>query len=254
MVRTTALRFLLTWAALFGCLTATGCNSMVGVPFNLFPEGHQLLKATETHRQPIAQTYDLPRELAKQPAPPYIVEPGDVILIQPAQLDSPIRLPGDQPVLSDGTVDLGPYGRMFVAGKTLDQIALEVKAIIQAHVKDPGTFTVQAVTRESKVFYVLGEVNAPGSYLHTGRETVLDAILMAGGLTDKGAPRKIILSRPTAPDGQRVVLPVCYSEIVQLGDTTTNYQIMAGDRIFVPTKNCWEEWLHCGDRCGACQK
>ena len=30
------------------------------------------------------------------------------------------------------------------------------------------------------------------------------------------------------------MLPVCWDNIVQLGDTTTNYQIMPGDRVFVP--------------------
>ena len=32
----------------------------------------------------------------------------------------------------------------------------------------------------------------------------------------------------------RIVLPVCWKQIVQLGDTTTNYQIAPGDRIYVP--------------------
>ena len=42
----------------------------------------------------------------------------------------------------------------------------------------------------------------------------------------------------TAPAGCRLVLPVCYRHIVQLGDTTTNYQIMPGDRVFVATRSC----------------
>ena len=69
-----------------------------------------------------------------------------------------------------------------------------------------------------------------------GRSGHYAAILAAGGLTDRASRRSIILSRPTHPDGCRVVLPVCYDEIVQLGDTTTNYQIAPGDRIFVPVK------------------
>src|SRR5262249_38083948 len=42
------------------------------------------------------------------------------------------------------------------------------------------------------------------------------------------------------PDGCRVVLPVCYEEVVQLGDTATNYQIAAGDRVFVPARTFCE--------------
>ena len=48
-------------------------------------------------------------------------------------------------------------------------------------------------------------------------------------------------SRPTSPDSCRIVLPVDYNAIVQLGDTTTNYQIRAGDRVFVPTRSMWED-------------
>ena len=178
----------------------------------------------------------MPRELDKRPQPPYIVEPGDVLLILPADVDSPIRLPGDQPVMPDGTIQLGKYGRLQVAGKTVDDIEAAVKTQIDA--KDAGVFTVRVVTRQSKVYYVLGEVNAPGAYQLSGRETVLDAVLAAGGLTGRALSDNIILDRPTAPDSCRTVLPVCWKEIVQLGDTSTNYQITAGDRVYVPARPC----------------
>src|SRR5262249_1097571 len=177
----------------------------------------------------------LPRELDKRVAPPYIVEPGDVLLAQPANLDSPVRLPGDQTVLPDGTIELGRYGPIVVAGKTVPQIEADVRAQIEATTKGAGPIAVRLVTRVSKVYYVLGEVNAPGAFPLQGRETVLDAILAAGGLNDKASRKFITLSRPTPVDSCRIVLPVCYNEIVQLGDTATNYQIAAGDRIFVPT-------------------
>jgi len=128
-----------------------------------------------------------------------------------------------------------------VAGKTVEEIETAVRALVQAQTKDAGPITVRVVTRQSKVYYVLGEVNAPGAFTLNGRETVLDAILAAGGLTDRASRKNIILSRPTAPCSPRVVLPVCYQEIVQLGDTGTNYQIAAGDRIYVASKTCWED-------------
>jgi len=85
------------------------------------------------------------------------------------------------------------------------------------------------------VFYVLGEVNSPGAYPISGRETVLDAILAAGGVTDAADLGGITFTRPSPPNECRVVLPVCYREIVQLGDTATNYQVGPGDRIYVPS-------------------
>jgi hypothetical protein len=161
--------------------------------------------------------------------------------VHAVSLDSPVRLPGDQPVLADGTIQLGVYGAVLVAGKTVGQIEAEVNERIRAQTKDAGPITVRLVTRDSKVYYVLGEVNAPGAFPLRGRETVLDGIVAAGGLTGGGSRRNIILSRPTRPDSCRIVLPVCYSNIVQLGDTTTNYQLQAGDRIYVPSRCFWEQ-------------
>jgi protein involved in polysaccharide export with SLBB domain len=185
-------------------------------------------------------------------AGPYIIEPGDVLLVQPANLESPVRLPGDQPVLPDGTIQLGRYGRLPVAGKTVEQIEIEVNGLIKGQVADAGPIVVRLVTRDSKVYYVLGEVNAPGAFQFKGRETVLDAIIAAGGLTSGASRKSIILTRPTPPDSCRIVLPVSYYAIVQLGDTTTNYQMKAGDRVYVPTKTLCEDiksWFDKKDDC-----
>jgi protein involved in polysaccharide export with SLBB domain len=232
----------LGWAvALVVC--AAGCGSGPGNTFALIPEGHRLIPQAKQLRAAQPEPVALPRELAKQPAPPYAVEPGDVLLVTPADLDSPVRLPGDQPILPDGTIQLGRYGRVYVAGKTIEEIEDAVKQAVAAQTKDAGPITVRVVVRQSKVYYVIGEVNAPGTFQLSGRETVLDAILAAGGLNDRASRRNIILSRPSPPCGGRTVLPICYPEIVQLGDTSTNYQIQAGDRIYVPTKTCIEQLL-----------
>jgi len=227
--------------ALLACLLA-GCSSGPGSPFSLFGiPTHQLLDTADAFRKGAPVPAAVPRELDKRPQPSYVVEPGDVLLVQPADVDSPIRLPGDQPVMPDGTIQLGKYGKLQVAGKTVDEVESAAKALVEAQSKDTGVITVRVVTRTSKVYYVLGEVNSPGVFQLSGRETVLDAILAAGGLTDRAAREKIILDRPTAPDACRMVLPVCYSEIVQLGDTATNYQITAGDRVYVPARGFWDD-------------
>jgi polysaccharide export outer membrane protein len=236
--------------ALVACLLA-GCSSGPGSPFSAFNPTHKLLDSAKAMKQAAPVPAAVPRELDKRPQPPYVVEPGDVLLVLPADVDSPVRLPGDQPVMPDGTIQLGKYGRLQVAGKTVDDIEAAVKAQVDA--KDAEVFTVRVVTRQSKVYYVIGEVNAPGAYQLSGRETVLDAILAAGGLTERASRDNIILDRPSAPDSCRTVLPVCWSEIVQLGDTSTNYQMATGDRIYVPSRTFWEDLCRkpqcpCGSR------
>jgi protein involved in polysaccharide export with SLBB domain len=216
-----------------------------------------MIDAAKELRAAYPTALPLPKELDKRPLPPYTVEPGDVLLVQPADLDAPIRLPGDQPVMPDGTINLGRYGRLQVAGKTVDEIESGVRAFVEAQARDAkdkeiGPIVVRVVTRVSKVFYVLGDVNAPGSYTLNGRETVLDGILAAGGLTNRASRRNIILSRPTRPEGCRVVLPICYNEIVQLGDTSTNYQLLPGDRIYVATRTFCEELQRNKPECAPC--
>jgi len=222
-------------------LALAGCGSPTGGKLTLFPEGHKLIAPARELRDHAGPPDDPGRELDKVVAEPWILEPGDVLLVQPANLESPVRLPGDQTIMPDGNIALGRFGKLSVAGKTVDQVQLEATALIKAQAPDAGPIIVRLVTRESKVFYVLGEVNAPGAFPLRGRETALDALIIAGGLNSNASRRSIILTRPTAPGSCRVVLPVQYNEIVQLGDTTTNYQIRAGDRLFVPSKTIWDD-------------
>lgn len=125
----------------------------------------------------------------------------------------------------------------------MEQIEAAVQNAIAAVEHKTIAVNVRLSNPSSAVYYVLGEVNAPGSFPLVGRETVLDAIVAAGGLTDRASPCNIILARPTPPSGCRIVLNVCYRHIVQLGDTSTNFQIMPGDRIYVATRSLTEQLL-----------
>lgn len=253
-------RIALALLAGVGTLAATGCSSVGGL-FGYSPPAYKLTDSAQMVRAAYPTPAAIPKEMQKSLHEPYAVEPGDTLLVQPADLDSPIRLPGDQPVLADGTIDLGRFGRPVVAGKTLPAIEAEVTNIVQAALKaeaekakadkdavrdvetGPVVLNVRLVGRASKVYYVIGEVNAPGVFPVTGRETVLDGIFAAGNLTRKASTRNVILSRPTSPDGCRVVLPVCWDDITQLADPSTNYQLMPGDRIYVASKGMFEDFL-----------
>lgn len=202
---------------------------------------------------------DLPRELNKEVLGTYVVEPGDVLVVEAADFDSPVRLASsDQTVMPDGTIDIGKYGRIFAAGKTVAEIQAEVQAAVERREQEaPGPILVRLLSWDSKVFYVLGEVNSPGAYPFNGRETVLDALVAAGGLTDRANRHKIIFTRPSAPHDCRVVLPVCYNQIVQLGDTSSNYQVLPGDRIFVTSLTIWDDLFqtispHSFEKCPRC--
>jgi polysaccharide biosynthesis/export protein len=237
---------------------SVGCSVTPGQGFTIFPSGNFLLETTERLRDRAPRRPDVPRELSKTVIEPYVIQPGDALLIEPEALETPLRFPVDQTVLPDGTIDLGPYGRRIVAGKSVDQIEAGVRDAIRETEKRELAVNVRLVNPRSAVYYVLGEVNAAGAFPLAGRETVLDGILAAGGLSSRSSYCNIVLSRPTAPDGCRIVMPICYRHIAQMADTTTNYQLMPGDRIYVATRTLCEQLMFWKDKqscefCQACQ-
>ena len=87
------------------CLgAAVGCSS-VGTNVSAFPDRYPL--GDEGRAARICPPQDLSRELNKAWLAEYRVEPGDGLLVLPSDLDSKVRLPADQTVLADGSIDLG---------------------------------------------------------------------------------------------------------------------------------------------------
>ena len=65
-------------------------------------------------------------------------------------------------MLPDGTIDLGQYGSLRAAGKTVNQIEVEVNQLVAARVPGAGFIDVRLVNRESKKIYVVGGGQRPG--------------------------------------------------------------------------------------------
>ena len=242
----------------------TGCRTAASLGLPVSAGSNYLLSDAVEIRQAVGHQEGIATELAKLTLPAHRVEAGDVLVIEPNDFNSPVRLPGDQTVQQDGTIELGSYGRLQVAGLSAEEIQDQVGELVARHeiakrqtkielashksgtagnAAEPADYgvTVRLVNTESGLFYVMGEVNAPGSYPLVGHETVLDAIIAAGGLSDRANDHKIILTRPQLAGRPRAILPVCYQQILQLGDVSTNYQLQPGDRIYVPSMTLIED-------------
>lgn len=216
----------------------------------------------------------VPRELDKITLPPYVIEAPDQLLIEVVQrstvpdlddkgkqLEGPDgkklfkqvtdRLPvqpisGPFQVRPDGTVGLGFYGNVPVAGLTMELAADAIRRHVAQHpiLRDFGTkadsifVIIDVLAYNSKRYYVLFDGAGFGeqvtSFPVTGSETVLDAIANIGGLSDVASKRNIWVARRTPHPGQPwQILPVDWIGITQHGVTFTNYQILPGDRIYV---------------------
>lgn len=210
----------------------------------------------------------VPTELNKIVLPPYVIEAPDQLLIevvQRSEIDDPNSpdpknprkikvaqglpvqpISGPFQVRPDGTVQLGFWGSAPVSGLTLEQAAESIRKIVINNpvLKEFSTkpesiiVIVDVLAYNSKRYYVIfdgagfGEAVFP--FPITGTETVLDAISNVNGLSDVASRRNIWVARRTPHPGQPwQILPVDWIGITQHGITTTNYQILPGDRIYV---------------------
>ncbi len=222
-----------------GC--TLGCSSL---GFATYPVAHFMTDQTKEVLEASPRRPVVARELAKEVLAGHFLQPGDELLVEAMNGESEIRLPADQQVAADGSLDLGKFGRIIVTSMTLEQAERLIQQTLSAAGQKDVAVNIRLI-QPVLHYYVVGEVNSPGSYPLTGFETVLDGIMAAGGLTSRASACDTLLARPTSPCSCRVTLPVCYRAITQLGDTTTNYQLKPGDRIFVGRQTFLEELLPC---------
>jgi polysaccharide export outer membrane protein len=144
---------------------------------------------------------------------------------------------GEHLVRMDGTISLGTYGCVYVAGLTLAQAKVAIERYLSQYVLEPE-ISVDVLAFNSKAYYVITDGAGYGQQVFklpvTGKDTVLDAISNIRGLPAVASKRKIWVARPApACHGCLQVLPVDWLAIVEGGATTTNYQLFPGDRVYV---------------------
>lgn len=152
-----------------------------------------------------------------------------------AEIAAKQQIAGQHLVGPDGTVTLGTYGSIPVVGLTISEARTTIERHLAQFLDDPEV-SVDVFAYNSKVYYIVmqGAGSGDGVYRFpiTGNETVLDALANINGLSPVSS-HHIWVARPV-PDCARVEkLPVDWRAITASGVTSTNYQILPGDRIFV---------------------
>jgi polysaccharide biosynthesis/export protein len=82
-------------------------------------------------------------------------------------------------------------------------------------IRDGDTVFVPKAER----FFVVGLVRNPGSYTLDANMTMMQALSLAGGVTERGSSRRLRVTRVV--DGQRKEIDAKQTDIVQPGDTIT---------------------------------
>lgn len=145
------------------------------------------------------------------------------------------QIRGEHLVRPDGTVALGMYGSVYVAGMSLPQIKQAIESKLSEKLYRPEV-TVDVSAYNSKFYYVITDFAGNGEQVArvpaTGNETVLDAISIVGGLSQVSSKR-IWIARPAPAGCGDQILPVDWKGITRRGNTASNYQVLPGDRVFV---------------------
>lgn len=102
-------------------------------------------------------------------------------------------LSGDFLVEGSGLVSLPLIGATPLGGKTITEAeATIMQALKPDYLKNPR-ISVQVLNY--RPFYIIGEVNSPGSYSYVSGMTVLEAVAIAGGFTYRAKESEMTITR-----------------------------------------------------------
>jgi protein involved in polysaccharide export with SLBB domain len=117
-------------------------------------------------------------------------------------------------VSARGTIPYPLLGELQVLGLTPSDLEHRIASRLKGpYLVDPK---VTVSVDEYRPFFVMGQVNRPGSYPYSPGMTVRKAISFAGGFTDRASRGKIFLSSEQAPQEER---RVDESDAIGPGDT-----------------------------------
>ncbi|MEM9054511.1 MAG: polysaccharide biosynthesis/export family protein [Pseudomonadota bacterium] len=121
----------------------------------------------------------------------YLLAPGDqleVIIHTAPELNRTVT------VGPDGRFRMPYSGPITAAARTVEEVQRGLRVAMASELKDPDIDVLLAGTASQRIF-VGGEVTSPGMFELPGLIDPLQAIIMAGGVTDEGRVRTVVLMR-----------------------------------------------------------
>ena len=157
--------------------------------------------------------------------PDYVVGPGDGLAID---LWGGVSQRLQRTVDSEGRISLPEYGPILVSGKTLGEVQLTVQQLMRTQLRDISTDVSLSRLRTVRV-YVVGEVADPGAYDVSSLSSPLNALVAAGGPTERGSLRSIKHFR-----GKQLIELVDAYDLLLRGVGPDQKRLENGDSLLVP--------------------
>lgn len=163
------------------------------------------------------------------PAAPdnYVLAPGDEIEITVFGEPDLTRTVSIKP---DGVIALPLINQVKASGKTAAQLEAELTRLFSKYLRKP---TVSIIVRQFRMdrVYVMGEVAKPGRYDLTDDMTLLDALTLAGGPTNRGNLNALQVGR--VENGKTKTISIKGDQLIQGG---ANLKLQKGDIVYVPRR------------------
>lgn len=172
------------------------------------------------------------------PAPPKAQTADQLYKVGP--LDTLNVVVWRNPDLS-GTVAVRPDGRissplvpdLVVAGRTPLEIGKEIESILGKYVREPNV-TVLVTTFQGtfgEQIRIVGEAARPQAIAYRQNMTLLDVMILSGGLTEFADGNSAVLVRGSEGGKQ---YSVRLKDLLRRGDIAANVDVRPGDVIIIP--------------------
>ena len=108
------------------------------------------------------------------------------------------ELSGEFEVDNTGSLSLPLIGEIEARGKTPRELERQIGQVLEGgYLKNPR---VSVDVLNFRPFFILGEVNKPGSYPYSNEMSVINAVALGGGYTTRAKTGKVLVRRASNPD------------------------------------------------------
>jgi polysaccharide export outer membrane protein len=137
------------------------------------------------------------------------------------------------PVRPDGKISAPLVDELEAQGKTSVQIARDIERRLSTYVRDPVVTVIVSgfVGPFSEQIRVVGEAARPQSLPYRQKMTLLDLMIVVGGLTDFADGNAAIILR-TSEDNKQY--SVRLRDLIRRGDVSANVEVKPGDILIIP--------------------
>ena len=132
------------------------------------------------------------------------------------------ELTGQFVVGSQGTIAYPLVGSVQAAGLTVSEFTEALQTALGQYVRQPN---VSVEVTNYRPFFILGEVQRPGTYPYSASLTVLNAVATAGGFTYRANRSRVFVRH--AGESEERAYPLTVTTPVMPGDT-----VRIGERLF----------------------